>query len=44
MLNIEKKMKKSIIKKINKAQKKKGLPVFKESVNEAVEPLHLVGV
>jgi len=26
----EKKMKKSIIKKINKAQKKKGLPVFKE--------------
>ena len=31
----EKKMKKSIIKKINKAQKKKGLPVFKESVNEA---------
>ena len=30
----EKKMKKSIIKKINVAQKKKGLPVFKESVNE----------
>jgi phage FluMu protein Com len=28
----EKKMKKSIIKKINKSQKKKGLPVFKESV------------
>ena len=27
-------MKKSIIKKINVAQKKKGLPVFKESVNE----------
>ncbi len=26
----EKKMKKSIIKKINKAQQKKGLPVFKE--------------
>ena len=31
----EKKMKKSIIKKINKAQKKKGLPLFKESINEA---------
>jgi signal recognition particle GTPase len=31
----EKKMKKSMIKKINKSQKKKGLPVFKESVNEA---------
>ena len=31
----EKKMKKSIIKKINVGQKKKGLPVFKESVNEA---------
>ena len=30
----EKKMKKSIIKKINVGQKKKGLPVFKESVNE----------
>ena len=30
----EKKMKKSIIKKINVAQKKKGLSVFKESVNE----------
>ena len=30
----EKKMKKSIIKKINKAQKKKGLPLFKESINE----------
>jgi flagellar hook-basal body complex protein FliE len=30
----EKKMKKSIIKKINKGQKKKGLPLFKESVNE----------
>ena len=30
----EKKMKKSIIKKINKSQKKKGLPVFKESINE----------
>jgi flagellar hook-basal body complex protein FliE len=27
-------MKKSIIKKINKGQKKKGLPLFKESVNE----------
>jgi len=30
----EKKMKKSIIKKINVAQKKKGLPLYKESVNE----------
>ena len=30
----EKKMKKSIIRKINVAQKKKGLSVFKESVNE----------
>ena len=30
----EKKMKKSIVKKINVGQKKKGLPVFKESVNE----------
>ncbi len=31
----EKKMKKSLIKKLNIAQKKKGLPIFKESVNEA---------
>ena len=30
----EKKMKKSIVKKINKGQKRKGLPLFKESVNE----------
>ena len=30
----EKKMKKTLIKKINIAQKKKGLPLFKESVNE----------
>jgi len=30
----EKKMKKSIVKKINVGQKKKGLPVFKESTNE----------
>ena len=30
----EKKMKKNIIRKINVGQKKKGLPVFKESVNE----------
>ena len=30
----EKKMKKSIVKKINVGQKKKGLPVFKESVTE----------
>jgi hypothetical protein len=30
----EKKMKKSIVKKINVGQKKKGLPLFKESVNE----------
>ena len=33
----ERKMKKSIIKKINVAQKKKGLSVFKESVKEAVK-------
>jgi len=33
----EKKMKKSMIKKINVGQKKKGLPLFKESVNEAKE-------
>ena len=32
----EKKMKKAMIKKINVAQKKKGLPVFKESVNEDI--------
>ena len=31
----EKKMKKNIVRKINVSQKKKGLPVFKESVNEA---------
>jgi flagellar hook-basal body complex protein FliE len=30
----EKKMRKTIIKKINVGQKKKGLPIFKESVNE----------
>ena len=30
----EKKMKKTLIKKMNIAQKKKGLPIFKESVNE----------
>jgi len=30
----DKKMKKTLIKKINIAQKKKGLPLFKESVNE----------
>ncbi len=30
----EKKMKKTLIKKMNIAQKKKGLPLFKESVNE----------
>jgi len=32
----EKKMKKSIIKKLNIANKKKGLPLFKESVNEDI--------
>jgi len=40
----EKKMKKSIIKKINKAQKKKGLPLFKESINEGFEKYHLGGL
>ena len=32
----EKKMKKTLIKKMNVAQKKKGLPLFKESVNEDI--------
>ncbi len=34
----EKKMKKAMIKKINIHHKRQGLPLFKESVNEAVEP------
>ena len=35
----DKKMKKTLIKKINIGQKKKGLPLFKESVNEKVDKI-----